>query len=262
MLRSGEFASLRRRSSGHELAFLAHPRRSIQADRAAPDRPWEYEDAAIRTPDQARHRALRRINEFDAAGRRSVALVALTDDIARLDLVDHLVVTALDRFTEADRPRVRVRIEDHSPADRRRYWRAVTYVLAADDLYAVQSERAEVVEPVNTTYRSSFTYDRHEGIPVLRSVQFSTDSPSGSRSTSELKVVERRFGPIPESEFAPESFLDGLKPNGISREQVKEPSTATILDWYWLALGGGGISLAGGSGLALGSRDRRALRAD
>ena len=36
VLRSGEFASLRRLSSGHELAFLAHPRRSIWAERPAP----------------------------------------------------------------------------------------------------------------------------------------------------------------------------------------------------------------------------------
>ena len=100
------------------------------------------------------------------------------------------MVTALDRFTEGGRPRVRVRIEDHSPDDRRRDWRAMTYVLAADDLYAVQSERAEGVGPDNTTYQASFTYDRHEGIPVLRSVQGSNDSPDGSRSTSELKVVE------------------------------------------------------------------------
>ena len=62
----------------------------------------------------------------------------------------------------------------------------------------------------------------------------------------------------------PRSFLARLKPDGMIWEQVEEPSTATLIDWYWLAFGGGGISLAGGSGLALGSRDRdrRALRAE
>ena len=74
---------------------------------------------------------------------------------------------------------------------------------------------------------------------------------------------ECRFGPIPESEFALEAFLAGLGPDGLIRKQV-EPSTATLLDWYWLAFVVGGISLAGGAGLALGSRDRdrQALRAD
>src|SRR5262249_12670840 len=151
VLRSGEFASLRRRfPDGHELAFLAHPQRSIRAERNALDRLWPPEDTSIRTPDQSRHGALRRINEFDDAGRRSVPLVARADDLARSSarlVFDHLVVAALERFTEAGRPRVRVRIENNSPADWPPDWRAVTYVLAADDLYAVQSERAEGVGP-------------------------------------------------------------------------------------------------------------------
>ncbi len=42
-----------------------------------------------------------------------------------------------------------------------------TYVLAADDLYAVQSQRVGGVGPDSITYQSEFAYDRHEGIPVL-----------------------------------------------------------------------------------------------
>jgi hypothetical protein len=41
-----------------------------------------------------------------------------------------------------------------------------------------------------------------------------------------------------------------------------DPSIATLLDWYRLAFVGGGISPARGSGLALGSRDRQAPRAE
>ena len=44
VLRSGEFASLRRRSTGDELAFLAHSRQSIGASRPSPDQPWSLED--------------------------------------------------------------------------------------------------------------------------------------------------------------------------------------------------------------------------
>jgi hypothetical protein len=79
-----------------------------------------------------------------------------------------------------------------------------------------------------------------------------------------LDVEECRFGPIPEAEFAPEPFLASLGPGPLDRQHEFEPSTATLLDWYWLAFVGGGISLAGGSGLALGSRyrDRQALWAD
>ena len=79
-----------------------------------------------------------------------------------------------------------------------------------------------------------------------------------------LDVDECRFGPIPEAEFALEPFLASLGPDRLSAAGEFEPSTATLLDWYWLAFVGGGISLAGGSGLALGSRyrDRRTMRAD
>ena len=60
-----------------------------------------------------------------------------------------------------------------------------------------------------TTYQSEFIYDRHEGIPVLRSVHTAIGSPDGSRGTIKLEVVDRRFGPIPEEEFDPDRFLDG-----------------------------------------------------
>ena len=75
-----------------------------------------------------------------------------------------------------------------------------------------------------------------------------------------LDVEECVFGPIPAAEFALEPFLASLGPDLLSRQHEFEPSTATLLDWYWLAFVAGGISLAGGSGLALGSRyrDRRA----
>jgi hypothetical protein len=79
-----------------------------------------------------------------------------------------------------------------------------------------------------------------------------------------LDVEECRFGPIPEAEFALEAFLASLGPGRPGRQPAVEPSTATPLDWYWLAFVGGGISLVGGSGLALGSRyrDRQAVRVD
>ncbi|APW60124.1 hypothetical protein [Paludisphaera borealis] len=74
-------------------------------------------------------------------------------------------------------------------------------------------------------------------------------------------MEECRFGPIPEAEFALEPFLADLGPDRPNWQQAVEPSTATLLDWYWLVFVAGGISLAGGAGVALRSRDRRALRA-
>ncbi len=113
-------------------------------------------------------------------------------------------------------------------------------------------------------YEGRYEYDHEGGRPIFRAFTSTSVDPISPKVSTRLEVTECRFGPIPESEFAPESFLGRLKPDGIIRKQVGEPSTATPLDWYWLAFVGGGISLAGGSGLALGSRyrDRRALRAD
>ena len=137
-----------------------------------------------------------------------------------------------------------------------------TFVFDADDLFVVrsmhcgdQSEASIRIADTSTTIRTagpSFGLARRASIQPRRSV-------GRLRGHGEC-----RFGPIPESEFAAEPFLARLEPGGIIRKPVEEPSTATLLDWYWLAFVGGGISLAGGSGLALGSRDRdrRALRAE
>ena len=74
-------------------------------------------------------------------------LVALADELSRSELDRSIVVAALERFNEEGRPRVRVRIEDRSTPDAQVPWRASMFVLAADDLYAVQSARLEGVGP-------------------------------------------------------------------------------------------------------------------
>ena len=71
-----------------------------------------------------------------------------------------------------------------------------------------------------------------------------------------MDVEECRFGPIPEAEFAPEPFLASLGPGEVVRKAIGEPSTATALDWYWVAFVLGGINLAGGLIVAMGSRRR------
>jgi hypothetical protein len=259
VLRSGEFASLRRQADGGELAYLAHPRRSILARRPLTP-PWEVEDESRRTPEQSRHRALDRIDDLDAAGRGIMApLMALSEDLADRGSHEGLVVAGFDRSDENGRPRVRVRIEDHSPAAWQVPWRAATYVLAADDLFAVQSVRLEGVGPDKATYQSEFAYDRHEGVPVLRSEHTSENSPRGTHATTELKVVERRFGPIPEAEFDPDRFLDGPQVKApVFDPYTDEPSM--LRRWFWLPFPIGTLGLICGAVLSLGTwRDRRLL---
>jgi hypothetical protein len=209
LLRSGELASLRHRTPYFEEARLSHPRRSIVARRAAADRAWRVEDESNRTPKQARRRALFLIDILDAAGHQDVAVLLAFAQEPPIQFRRDLVVAALNRFTEGGRPQVRVRIEDRSPAGANTPWHAVTFVLAADDLFAAQTERIEGAGQERATYQSEFTYDRHEGIPVLRSKHTTMSAPDGSLGTVDLKVVERHFGPIPKEEFDPDSFLDG-----------------------------------------------------
>src|SRR5262249_28511500 len=68
LMRSGEFASVRRRSVQFEHALLAHPRRSILARRDAKGGPWQVEDDSKRTPERSRECALERIDGMDLAG--------------------------------------------------------------------------------------------------------------------------------------------------------------------------------------------------
>ncbi len=188
--RSGEFASVRRPSSHGELAYLAHPRRSILA-RLPITPPWEVEDESKRTPEQSYHHALDRIDDFDVVGRELTApLIALAWEHGDLGLPERLSVAEIERFEEDGRPRVRVRLVDPS-AVKRGPWRAATYVLAADDLYAIQSEQTDDVGRDGGTYRSAFAHDRHEGIPVLRSVRTTGGPPGRPQRMTEWKVIER-----------------------------------------------------------------------
>ncbi len=124
LLRSGEFASMRRKWSDGELAYLAHPRRSIVARRNSLDGPWMVEDESKRTPEHARRRALKVIDGADIAGHWTVApLVGLADYLSLLTTNNQFVVAACERFADEGRLRVRVRIEDRSPASWYVSWR-------------------------------------------------------------------------------------------------------------------------------------------
>ena len=148
-----------------------------------------------------------------------------------------------------------------SPEVKGRDRRDYSFVFDADDQFVVRSEHAE---EFGQSFEGRYDYDHLEGRPIFRTLTSTSVDPTTPKSSIRLEVTECRFGPIPESEFALEPFLARLQPGAIIRKQVEEPSIAALLEWYWLAFVVGGLSLACGSGLALGSRyrDRRAMRAD
>ena len=123
----------------------------------------------------------------------------------------------------------------------------------------VRSERADQWDG---SFKNRYDYDRQGRRPIFQVITATNVDSTPPKLARRLEITECRFGPIPESEFAEEPLSARLPAGEIIWNQVEEPPTGAVLEWYWLAFIGGGISLAGGSGLALGSRDRdrRALR--
>jgi hypothetical protein len=113
----------------------------------------------------------------------------------------------------------------------------------------VQSDQVEGVGQHKETYRTEYTYDRHEGIPVLRSMHTSATAPEGAAWTVDVKVVECRFGPIPEAEFDPDRFLEGPQVKApIFDPYAGEPSM--LERWYWAPFPIGALGLVGGAALS------------
>ncbi len=251
LVRSGPLARVRLTDRRNDLAYLAGPDRSIEARRSlrSPNEPWTISEVPRSSLEQSYRRAcnggmvlLRYPQEPKLAGFSTDYEVA---ELKSTTSDGHRLVTLRLRTS----PEVKVHRED------------CTFVFDADEMFVVRSERADQWDG---SFEGRYEYDRQGGRPIFQVIT-ATDVESTPRKLSaRLEVTECRFGPIPESEFAEEPFLARLQPGEIIWKQVDEPPTGAVLEWYWLAFAGGGISLAGGSGLALGSRyrDRRALRAE
>ena len=248
-----------------DLAVLANPDCSIRArrDLGPPAEPWTISEDSCASREQSYRRALQAIDkESTMVGEPAVhgglILLHYPEDRKGMGSSTEYEVVKLQTTTNDGHRLVTLRLRT-SPWVEGRDREDYTFVFDADDSFVVRSVHSEGSEV-------QFDYDHEGGHPIFRALTGGSTSldPTTRKWSTRLEVTECRFGPIPESEFAPESFLGRLKPDRIIRKHLEEPSTATRLDWYWLAFVAGGISLAGGSGLALRSRDRdrQALRAD
>jgi hypothetical protein len=267
LLRSGPFARVRHRVDDSEVAILAHPNHSLRAFRhlIAKIGPWTNVEDAQATPRQSYRRALSKVEL--ASGNN--AFVATHGGAALLEyhpqnfrdfgmMIPDLEVVRLSTSTDDGHPRITLGLRS-PPGAREADCQAFTFVFAVDDSFVVRSLHYELPKH-KLVSDCRFEYDHPDGRPVLRSL---VTTIVGQNRTIRLDVEECRFGPIPEIEFALEPFLADLKPDKIIRKPVVGPAIARLLGWYWMAFVAGGISLAGGSGLALRSRDcDRQARAD
>jgi hypothetical protein len=249
LIRSGPFASVRSRLPTVERARLAHPTRSLSADRRGPNAPWMVDDDSRRTRDESYQRALGQIDRADIVRDLSAVLLALSDDLSGRDHAG-IVVAGFERLTEKGRPIMRVRFEDRSPPDWGTPWRVASYDLAADDFYIEESVRIERGAPTNSTQVSEFEYDRHGGLPIVRAMHTAVTSADGSTETLYMTITDRQFGPVPEDTFDPERFLDGPQLREASEPRPFSAQSNRLMRWTWLPFAAGTLCLVFGAGVA------------
>jgi hypothetical protein len=264
LLRSGPLARFRRTEGTYDVAYLANPDRSIRARRnlGPPAEPWKITEGSRASPEQYYATVLQMLDSqstmvAEPAVHGGLSLLQYPQYRKDMGFSTDYEVVKLQATTNNGHRLVTLRLRT-TPEVKGRNREDCTFVFDADDLFVIRSVRGE---EFGAPFEVRYEYDHEGGRPIFRALTIV--DPTTRKMSTPLEVTECRFGPIPESEFAPESFLARLEPDGIIRNEVEEPSTSTPLDWYWLAFVGGGISLAGGSGLSLGSRyrDRWALRA-
>ena len=128
---------------------------------------------------------------------------------------------------------------------------ALTYVFAVDDSFVVRSLHYELPKQ-KLVSDCRFEYDHPDGQPVLRSLVTTVVGQPGPPSDWMWRSAGSGRSPRPNSRS--NRFWPTSSPAKIIRNPVVQPAIVTILGWYWMAFVAGGISLAGGCGLALRSR--------
>lgn len=253
-VRSGGFRSDRRIGADFAEVILAHPERPFQARRNRPTDPWEVR--VERNPDPARtyRRLAGAIDRREFVSKLAAILVTVSEELANRPDSAGVVVTKLERYREAGHPRARVRLEDRTPGDGVP-WRAFTAVLSPDDHFAALSD---IIEGGRVgTLHGAYSYDRYNGLPVLRACVRSSPKRAGGRTTR-ITVVDRRFDPPSESELTRERLLDGpwIEKVADPDESYRDPTSFT--DWYGVPLVAGAASLLAGATTAVFLRTRRA----
>ncbi len=263
LLRSGPFAWLRVRNRDRETARLARPDHSIRVGRDLKPTvgAWTSPDEPRATREQSYRLALSRIDSSAnfrgfLALHGGAALLEYPQIFKDEGISPDFEVARLESSTVDGHPVVTLGLRS-SPLAQGKDRQSHTFVFAVDDSYVARSMHYEFPNQATDT---ECRYDHPDGRPVLRSLVMTTPLKAKNQTrTFRVDVEECRFGPIPEAEFALEPFLASLGPGEVVRKVVGEPSTATPLDWYWVAFVLGGINLAVGFVVTLGShrRDRR-----
>ena len=255
--RSGEFRSLRTHSKNGDSVYLAHPRHSFQAHRKTASDAWEIRESPGTSLERSYRRILGAIDERDPwiRIRMATGLLTVVEELRNHVDTSAITVVELARITEGGRRFIRVRLEDHSPI--RAAWRSFTLILAADDHFAVRSDEIELSTAM--TLSGEFDYDRHQGLPILRSIRNSGIAADGTHTTSGYTVLARRFEPTPEAEFTQQRLLGGDPVRTIAEPDPYAEEPSALLRWYWLPFVAGALCLILGAVSLLGARPGRGV---
>ena len=253
--RSGPDRSERVSTDDRAHAYLAHPSRPIEAHRDLPGGPWEVEARRGWTPEEAYRYLFRSINRSALLALGVAFLRDIADELSGRRDPSSVFVAGFERLNEGGSPIVRIRFEDRTtPSEGWPPWSSFTADLAIDDDFVVVSH--EFIGPNGRASRAEYEYDRYDGIPVFSVKRSAGKTPDGTRFKETLAVVERRFGPVPESEFDPARFLEGpcVVVEGQDASRPAPGTLEALCGWYRLPLIAGGICLIGGSALGLRQR--------
>jgi hypothetical protein len=250
LARSGAWRRLHCRLPDGEDAYLAHPDHSVEAHRQGPGDLWEIRVDPRLSPDRAYRRARSKCERNHPSGGLAAVLLQEAEDLANFVDISGVVVSKLDRVTENGQRLVRVRLENR--VDQELSWRSYTIELMADDHYATRTFSYDKED--GSTFRGELSYDRHDGLPVLRASRLSGTRDDGSTNTVAVTVMAQTFGPIPESEFASERLLDGRSIRKVVSTHEPHAPTFEFTTTYTVLLVLGVVCMVGGLTIARYSR--------
>ena len=238
MTNSGRNRLLRvERPEGDEV-FLAHPRRSLHA-RRKPNAAWQV---VADTLDDAE----RSYRQQSSAIDDQAFWLDLPEDLsgerpAWIGNVQRSLIRRFEYDENAGARRLRIELENNAALAAQGIETAASFELAPDDQFSLQRFEFGTQQLV----RGELEYDRHNGVPVLKTLTTVSKGAEAQTTTTTTRVVERSFEPAAEEQFTAEAVI-GPAALAVSQPAGEAPRA---WPWYYLPLFAAGASLV--VGLAL-----------
>jgi hypothetical protein len=245
-LRSGMLRALHQVfSENFEELYIAHPEHSIRADRKTARDPWQVRVYPRISRDADYRTVAHHIDMFELVTGATAPLISQA--LVSTSLADPLSmeVTRLRRFEEKRRAFYDVELEADPPGNPQ--FRRISLQVAADD-HTVAHDESEGRE--GNVWKTDAVYSAGGSLPLLQSMLGKGRWKDGTTATTEVHVIDRKFGPVPESEFTLEHLIGNAPVHRVVRESDADGASSP-LRWFLLPIVLGTASLGAGAALAL-----------